>query len=167
MSDFDLFAGLSSLSKGNMNWYKSLSPEAQKQAHPYVIARWMVGTSDVAQLIRINTFVNPYLFTLPEEKDLLFKLLAASATGNTYRYKWMKPPGSSTAKISAEVVSRYYDVTLREGELYLFNHDSADVMEMAEALGYDKDELTKLKKELGDGSGTTEKSSRGKKTSKR
>ena len=156
---FDLFEGLAKLSAGDLQWYDRLSPEDKKAAAPFVIARWMAGTSDQAQLIRINTFVNPYAFSLGQEKALLFKLLAAAATGSTKRYNWMKAPGAkSSTKLRIEAIKQYYNVTTREANLYTANIASEDILEMAEELGWDQEELKKLKAEVTkDGSGIVEK----------
>jgi hypothetical protein len=161
---FDLFDGLEKISGRDMTWYDRLSPEDKKAASPFVIARWMTGTSDHAQLIRLNTFVNPYGFSLGQEKALLFKLLAAAATGKSRRYQWLKAPGAKSAtKLRLEAIKQYYDVSTREATLYAINIDGETIMQMAEELGWEKEELTKLKKEVGDGSGSTEKPSSSKK----
>ena len=155
---FDLFEGLSKLSSRDLQWYDTLSPEDQKAASPFVMARWMTGTSDQAQLIRINTFVNPYGFSLGQEKPLLFKLLAASATGKSKRYQWLKSPGAKSAtKLKLEVIKQFYEVSTREATTYASDIAAADIMEMAEELGWEQDEMKKLKKEVDDGSGSTKK----------
>ena len=156
---FDLFEGLAKLSSGDQQWYDRLSDEDKKAASPFVIGRWMTGTSDQAQLIRLNTFVNPYGFSLGQEKALLFKLLAAAATEKPKRYQWLKAPGAKgTVKLRLEVIKQYYEVSSREAALYT-TISAEDLIEIAEELGWEKDELTKLKKEVGDGSGSTEKQS--------
>lgn len=158
--NFDLFEGLANLGKKNYNWYSGLSDAGKKSASPFVMARWMTGTSDQAQLVRINTFVNPYLFQLGAEKDLLFKLLAASATGRNVRYNWIKAPGAKTAvKLKIEVIKQFYDISTREANMYLKNIDEDDIMEMADQLGWEKADITALKKEFSDGSGNTKKDS--------
>lgn len=156
--EFDLFAGLAQISKKNYSWYSDLSPEGKKSAAPFVIARWMTGTTDQAQLIRINSFVNPYLFTLGQEKDLLFKLLSASATGRNVRYNWIKSPGAkATVKLKVEAIKQYYEVSTREANLYIKNISDDDIMEMAESLGWDKTEINSLKKEFSDEPGNVKK----------
>ena len=75
--EFDLFSGLESLSKSDYGWYGKLSDEGKKQVAPLVLARWLSGTSDYLQLIKLNMLVNPYTFSLGNEKDLLCKLMAA------------------------------------------------------------------------------------------
>jgi len=157
---FDLFQGLSDLSKRDLQWYRKLPEEDQKSAAPFVIARWMTGTSDQAQLVRLNTFVNPYMFSLGTEKGLLFSLLAAAATGKSKRYSWLKAPGAKAAtKLRLEVIKQFYDVSTREAIGYADTIDAEDIMAMSEELGWDKEELAKLKKEVGDGSGSPKKPS--------
>lgn len=163
---FDLFDALARISSGDQQWFDRLSDEDKKAASPFVIARWLTGTSDQAQLIRLNTFVNPYVFSLGQDKALLFKLMAAACTGKTKRYQWIKgPPATKATKRSTEVVMQYYDMTSREAGLVVGNVSGADLLEMAEELGWDKEELTKLKKEV-DEPGSAEKSGSGKKKPK-
>lgn len=152
----DLFAFLGQLSKRDMAAYDRLSDEAKRAAAPFTGMRWMTGTSDAAQIVRINTFVNPYVFSLGKEKALLFKLLAASATGKTGRYFWQRGPGAKTERLRLEVIKAYYAVSTREAVDYSI--DPQTIMDMAEELGWDEDELKKLKAEVAkDGSGSTEK----------
>lgn len=163
---FDLFDGLAKLSSRDLQWYDKLTPEDQKAASPFVMARWMTGTSDQAQLVRINTFVNPYGFSLGQEKSLLFKLLAAAATGKSKRYQWLKSPGAkATIKLRLEVIKQYYDVSTREAIGY-DSIEGEDILTMAEELGWEVEELKKLKKEVSDGSGNTSKPSSVKKKSR-
>lgn len=152
-NSFDLFQGLSALGGKDLNWFASLSEAGQKAASPFVMARWMTGTSDQSQIIRLNTCVNPYMFGGLADKASLFQLMAAAATGKTKRYQWIKGPGAKTKKHSIEVIKGYYECSTREAVTYKIA--SEDLIEMAEELGLDKDEITKLKKELDDGSGTT------------
>ena len=157
---FDLFQGLSDLSTRDLRWYSKLPAEDQKAALPFVIARWMTGTNDQAQLVRINTFVNPYLFALGSEKGLLFSLLAAAATGKSRRYNWIKAPGmKAVTKLRLEAIKQYYDISTREAAGYADTIEAEDILAMAEECGWDAEELKKLKKEVGDGSGSTKKPS--------
>jgi len=143
---FDLFAGLDSLTAGDLNWYDKLSDDGKKAAAPFVIMRWLAGTSDPAQIVRLNTFVNPYAFSLGQEKALLFKLLAAATTHKLKRYYWLKAPGGTSNKLSLEVTKQYYGWSTREAELQPIEPD--DLITMAEELGWDNDQLKKLKAEV-------------------
>lgn len=129
-----------------MTWYDRLSDDGKKAAAPFVIMRWLSGTSDPAQIVRLNTFVNPYAFALGQEKALLFKLLAAATTHKPKRYYWLKGPGVTSNKLSLEVVKQYYGWSTREAQLQSF--EAPDLVTMAEELGWDADQLKKLKKEL-------------------
>lgn len=146
---FDLFEGLSKLSSRDLQWYDKLPDEDKKAASPFVMGRWMTGTSDQAQLVRINTFVNPYSFSLGQEKSLLFKLLAAAATGKTRRYKWLKAPGAKAAtKLRIEVIKQYYEASTREAASYAEAISSEDILTMAEELGWEQQKIKDLQKEL-------------------
>ena len=153
---FDLFEGLASLSSGNKEWYNNLSEAGQKASAPFVMTRWMTGTSDAAQIIRLNTVVNPYLFAGTADKSALFKLMAVAATGKSKRYSWVKGPGAKTKKMTIDVIKAYYDCSTREAVTYKVSNE--DLLEMAEELGLEKEDVAKLKKELDD-TGTTQKPS--------
>lgn len=117
----------------------------------------MTGTSDQSQIIRLNTVANPYLFSGTADKSALFKLLAVASTGKNVRYSWLKGPSSKTKKLTAEVICSYYECSQRESAGYKIDADS--LLEMAEELGWDKEQIAKLKKELDDGSGDAAKTS--------
>jgi len=156
-SDFDLFAGLAALGRKDLSWFESLSEAGQKAAAPFVMMRWMTGTSDQSQILRLNSFVNPYVFAGSADKGQLFKLLAATATGRNARYAWLKGPTTKAKRLSIEVISQFYECSSREAGTYVVDADS--LIEMAEQLGWEKDEIAKLKKEIDDGSGSTKSSS--------
>ncbi len=160
---FDLFATLGRISKGDTQWYEKLSDDAKKGVAPFVLMRWLSGTSDPAQVIALNTFSNPYMFSLGQQKELLCKLLAASCTGRTGRYSWIKAPGSKDAKLARQAIADFYGISQREAKMY--DVDAASVIEMAEQLGWDSDQLKKLTSEVDGGSGRTKAS--GSKASKR
>lgn len=152
---FDLWGFLGSLSKRDLRAYEKLSDEAKKGAAPFVLMRWMTGTSDAAQIVRLNTFVNPYAFSLGQDKTLLCKLLAAAATGKSGRYTWLKGPGSKGEKLKLEVIKEYYALSTREASEYKVSAD--DTMAMAEELGWDEERLKKLATEVGYGPATAKK----------
>jgi hypothetical protein len=146
---FDLFHFLGQLNKRNLQAYDKLTPEGQKAAHPFVIMRWLAGTSDEAQIIRLNEFVNKHVFGLGKEKELLFKLLAAACTGKTSRTKWLKGPGSQSKQLALEAIKQWYGCSTREANMYLPRLTSPMILEFGEELGWDKDDMKKLQVELG------------------
>lgn len=145
----DLFGFLGQLNKRDQQAYAKLSPDAKKAAHPLVIMRWLSGTSDPAQIIRLNMVANRYVFSLGTEKELLFKLLAAACTGRVNRTTWLKGPGSSSTRLAIEAIKAKYECSTREAEEHLPLLSAQDVVLYAEDAGWDKELLKKLATELG------------------
>lgn len=160
---FDLFAGLADLSKkneqglSNTEWFDRLSAAAQKAAAPLVMMRWLSGTSDPAQIIRLNTVPNRFVFAGTADKSAVFKLLAIGTSGKSSRYSWIKGPASKVKTLSLAVISQYYEISIREASTY--DIDAEDLLLMAEDLGWDADDIKKLSKEVQNGSSNTEKTS--------
>ena len=163
-SAFDLFAFLGQLNRRDTKAFEKLTEDGQKVAHPLVIMRWLSGTGDRAQIIRLSAFVNRYVFSLGNEKPLLFKLLAAACTGKTARSSWLKGPGSTSTRLALEAIMSQYQCSTREAKGYLPLLETADVIQFAEEAGWDKDVLKKLANELdkdhGPGSGSPSKKCR-------
>jgi hypothetical protein len=151
---FDLFSFLGQLNRRNLHAYDQLSDEGKKAAHPLVIMRWLSGTTDQAQIVRLNEFVNRYVFSMGTDKGLLFKLLASACTGNTARTKWIKGPSSSSTRLALEAIKSQFQCSTREAEQYLGMLEPTDIVRYAEAAGWDKDALKKLDTELGKENGT-------------
>jgi len=146
----DIFSILGKLNKGDLTIWDSLSEEERKGFSPLIISRWMSGTNDPLQIILLNEFVNKHIFKLDKDHpELMCKLIACCGTGSK-RVVWI---GDSKKKKSSsmalDVVKEYYDYTTHEAlsELPLLSND--DIIELAEELGYQVDEIKKLKKELG------------------
>lgn len=146
---FDLFQFLGQLNKRDLQAYDKLTDEGKKAAHPLVLMRWLTGTSDQAQIVRLNEFANKYVFSLGNEKPLLFKLLAASCTGKVGRNYWLKGPGGSSTRLSLEAIKAKYGCSTREAEHYVGLLDATDILQYAEDAGFDKDQMKKLQAELG------------------
>ena len=145
---FDLFAFLDALNKRDMEAYSKLSEEGQKAAHPLVVMRWLSGTGDQAQIVRLNSTANRCIFALGSEKALLFKLLAAACTGPK-RNNWIKGPGSSKSRLATMAISAKYGCSTREAEEHFRMLEPADVLQLAEQAGWEKDQIKKLQVELG------------------
>jgi hypothetical protein len=146
---FDLFQFLGKLNRRDQHAFTELTEEGQKAAHPLVIMRWLSGTSDPAQIIRLNEFANKYVFSLGHDKELLFKLLAAACTGRVNRTTWLKGPTSTSTKLAIAAIMAKYQCSTREAKEYLPLLEAADVVGYAEDAGWEADQLKKLKLELG------------------
>jgi len=148
-STFDLFAFLGQLNKRSSTAYTELSEEGKKAAHPLVVMRWLSGTSDAGQIVRLNTFANRYVFSLGSHKELLFKLLAASCTGRGSRAQWIKGPSGTSTRLALDAITQKYECSNREAQDYLELLEPADVIGYAEELGWEKEQCKKLLLELG------------------
>ena len=151
----DLFKFLDDISKKDDTAYDRLSEEADREFQPYVIMRWLTGTSSARQIYYLNTLVNPYVWTLHKHKKLLYNLLTTSTNGKPQRYKWVRAQSRRDKKpLSTQIVKSYIGYSTREAQDALEVLTVEDIIEYADELGYQKDEITKLKREWKDGKGT-------------
>jgi hypothetical protein len=74
----------------------------------------------------------------------------ACTTGKPQRCTWLKQPSTAgTAKpITNRVVREYFGYSKRDATSSLSLLEEGDIMLMAEELGYQPDDITKLRKEL-------------------
>lgn len=145
----DLFPFLSRLNRRDMSAYDNLTEDQKKEASALVIMRWLSGTSDPAQIVRLNAFANKYIFSLGNEKGLLFKLLAASCTARASRNSWLKGPSSKSSKLAIEAIKQNFQCSTREAKDYQGLLSSADILRYAEDAGWETAQLKKLTTELG------------------
>lgn len=144
----DLYEFLDHITKGDRDYLNSLSEADLKSLAPVLVMRWLTGTTDAKQIRYLNHLVNPLVFRLYQHPQLLYKLMMTSSTNTTKRYDWVKKgkPASKTP-ISLDIVKRSYRCTEREALIYLPLIKKEDIVEMAEALGEDKELIKKLQKE--------------------
>ena len=147
----DIFKVLGDLSTGDHLTYRKLSDDEKKGFAPLVIMRWMTGTSDAGQIIAINTYANKAIFPLGKHPELLAMLLASCSTQKrARRYNWLGLKSSKKKKLAHQVVMEYFDYSSREMARISSLPPDEEILMMAESLGWQKDEITKLKKELKD-----------------
>ena len=146
----DIFDLLKRIDSSDKDIYSTLTHEESKSFAPLVVMRWMSGTSDERQLRLLNGIVNTYVFNIPNHKSLLTKLMAISATGKTFRYKWMKlEAGKEKAKpLSLKVLCAVYGFSMKHANTAIVHFDVNDIIQMAKDLGYQDDELKKIQKEF-------------------
>lgn len=146
----DIFDVLAQLDAGNRALWETFSEEQQKAFASLIIMRWMSGTSDARQIIALNEFVNPYVFALGKHQQLLSKLLVASSSKKPRRYFWLSAKskkGGSKKKVIA-LLKEAYEVSEKEAVTYLPNAHLDDCVALAEKLGWQKEDIAALKKEL-------------------
>ncbi len=147
----DLFDLLNRLNKKEKDIWSKYSDEERKQISPFIIMRWLSGTTDKRQIIFLNELVNKIVFDFSNNKELLLKLLAIANSGIPRRYFWLKQKSVSGEKHRhtriREVVEQYYSCSPKEAKEYLTFLEKEDIIEMCETLGMQKEEIQLIKKE--------------------
>jgi hypothetical protein len=142
---FKVLANLNSPRSGDV--YAKLSDDEKKGFAPLVIMRWMSGTSDARQILALNTFVNPVVFPLAKHPHLLSLLLQVSSSKTNGRCSWLGIKSKKKNVEALKVVGEYLEMSDRELKMLNPFPTENEVMQMAEELGWQKEELAKLKKE--------------------
>lgn len=129
--------------------YSTYTESEQKTIAPYVAMRWLSGVNDMRQIIFLNEIVNPYVFALGKDKDLLLKLMTICTTGKQRRYKWIKQGKKETAfPLATKLVQTFYGYSKSHAKDALPSLTNDDLLSHAEELGYQPAEVKKLKLEL-------------------
>jgi len=146
----DLFKLLDAINKKKITYYRELSEEEQKEFAPVVIMRWLSGTKDDGQIVFLNEIVNPFVTDLYKHKELLYMLMTVCTDGKFKKYAWKKPKGKllPSMPLSIEVLKTYYNYNTKEASDVIGIFDVNDIIEHAELLGYEKEDITKIKAEF-------------------
>lgn len=142
----DIFDLLTRLDSNRTDIFCQLTDEEKKAFAPLVVMRWMTGTSDEYQIIKLSEFVNPYVFSLGDHKHLLMRLLQCASSGRRKQYRWIALKGSKKDSKRVKVISDYFQISTREAKDYIVS--SQEIISYAEDLGWQKSEISDLKKEL-------------------
>jgi hypothetical protein len=143
---FQLLGSIDNPRSGDV--YDNLSDDEKKGFAPLVVMRWMTGTSDERQVMLLNEFVNPYVFPLGKHPQLLMQSLQVASSKKSKRYGWLGVKGGKKSTLANAVIAEYFDYSTREVALLNPRPSSQEILQMAEELGWQKDEGAKLKKEL-------------------
>lgn len=147
----DIFELLGQLDRKNYQLWDQLSEEQRKAFSPLVTLRWMAGTSDHMQIVMLNELINPLVFSFgAERKPVLMQLMTVCTSGRAQRYSWPAYNIKSSKKISKAIqaVAEFYQLNESDAEdtRQLFNDE--EVLDLADQLGWQKDEVKDLKDEL-------------------
>lgn len=145
----DIFQVLNQIDKKNFNQWNEWSEEQKKEFSPYMILRWMAGTDNPGQLIRLGEIACSTVFEFSSKKDLMLLILTTCSIDGPKRYKWLAPKGADkTQPGSIKLISEVYGLSAKDAEksLKLFSND--DIIQLAEHCGMQSDEIKLLKKEL-------------------
>jgi len=145
----DLWDVLKKIDVQNRTFYDDLSEEQQKALQPFVIMRWLTGTNNAGQIQLVNEFVNRYAFTFSKHKSLMCKLMTVCTDGKLHRYKWIKPiQAQGSFPLAADTISKYSGISTKYAREAVKILSSETILEYAQQLGCQKEEMTKLKAEL-------------------
>lgn len=146
----DIFKVLGAADSKQEDFYEKLTDEERKEMQPFLVARWMSGTFNASQVYFLNEFVNPYAFSLTSHKQLLWQLLTVCNAGKSQRYTWNKLPAKrESGKPNAlKVVRQYFGYSSREAIDALDILKREDVISLAEQLGWQPEDITKIRREL-------------------
>jgi len=159
----DIFKVLGELDRKNFYLWDKLTPEEQKGFSPLIALRWMAGIEDQRQIIFLNEIVNMSIFNITTKnsagqetydkdflKEMMMKLLAVCSSGKTQRYSWVNYKfTNSKKKIAVGLISEHYGMSLKDAEDTVKLFSPGEILELAEAAGFQKDEIKLLKKEVG------------------
>lgn len=140
---------LAALDRKDVDFYSNLSVEEQKQIQPFVLMRFLSGTYNKRQVMLVNTVINPYCFTLNNDKDLLWKLLTICTSGKRQKYFWNKPNlTKSDNPVACKVIQEYFGYNSHDASNALKLLSKDDIISMAEEMGWQDEETNKIRKEF-------------------
>lgn len=146
----DIFRVLKAADTKDTTFYSKLEDEEKKQLQPFLVMRWLTGTFSKQQVFLINEVLNPYAFSLYQHKELLWKLSTICTSGKSQRYVWNKIETKTVEHpISVKIIQEFTGYNSRDAVQALKLFEPIDVVEMAEEMGWQDDEINKSRKELG------------------
>lgn len=145
----DIFAVLNHISTKDVEYYGNLSDEEKKGFFPVVVTRWLSGTNNAKQIFFLNELVNPFVFSLHKHPELLYILMTLCTSGKSQRYFWNKTVSKTTGiPTIISVIREYFGYNTKQANEALPVLSDDDILSYADDLGYQKETITKLKKEL-------------------
>lgn len=147
--NLDIFGVLNNIRKHNIDFFDTLNEQQVKEFQPFVIMRWLAGSTNPNEINLLNEIVNSAVFTFgASDKKLLYYLLSISMIDSSARNKFIKPSQRTTATEEVKLLQQYYHYSAREAREAAGVLSTDELLELAEDLGYEKDQLKKLKNEL-------------------
>lgn len=145
----DIFWVLKQLDNKSFDLWDQLTEEQRKEVSPFVILRWLSGCADPEQLVMLGEVACACLFEFGQKKELMLKVLTACTANGSKRYKWINPKGSAKASSKAvQLIAVTYGMSMRHAADVRPQFTTDELLMLAEAQAWQKDELKDLQKEL-------------------
>jgi len=110
MSELTVFQVLSELEKKNYFLWEQLTESEQKQFHPLVLMKWMIGSGVPATRLQQ---VNLNLFSLSKQQQFL--KLATAGQKKSRRWQWVQKKAKDDAEL-LKAIQFVYDTNIRQAE---------------------------------------------------
>ena len=112
--------------------------------------RWLSGTSSMRQVFFLNELVNHLVFEFTDHKKLLVQLMSLCTDGKFTKYQWKKMSAKNNSSMSKSVgvIKEYFKYTTIQAKESMSLLSDNDVVDYAEQLGKQPDEIKTIKKEL-------------------
>lgn len=146
----DIFRVLKAADGKKGDFFESLTDDERKEFQPFLVGRWMSGTAHPAQVCLLNEFFNPYAFALTTHKQLLWQLLTVCNVGKAQRYVWNKLPAKreSGRPNAIRAVREFYGYNTEHAIDALDILTRSQVLEIAENLGWQQEDIAKIRREI-------------------
>ena len=153
--DLDLFELLKRADKKDFEYFSTLSEKEKAAFQPWVAMRFMSASTDgmdaIQSILMSNYVLNRHFQITSKDKELFYRLMCVSGDGNTKRRHMQKPPKPNrVSPFITDLVSQINGETLDDDEVYIFLTKNdilvSDLKELAEDLGYPKEQIKDLKK---------------------
>lgn len=140
----DIFHILKNIDSGNVSFYTDLSEEEQKTVSMVVLLKWFTGTKNKHQIIAANALLNHLVYDFGQNhKLLLYYLFLISSSGTEKSYKWINK--SAVKDLYIKIISEYFKISKNKAKQYRHMYSIADLVDMANEMGYDEDTMKKIK----------------------
>lgn len=145
----DIFELLKEIDKGNYRYFDNLTEEQIASFSPLVVMRWMSGTDDAKQILRLNTILNPRIYNLAKHKELLYKTLCVCSNKQYKRYTWMKVLNAKkvgNCDDVLQIIAKYYSTSIKDSKQIQKILSVEDFTGILTSLGYQTEDIKKYKK---------------------
>ena len=146
----DIFKLLDGISKNDISLIDSLSEEELKEVSPFFLQMWLKCPDNNfdGRMCLTNEIINPYILSLSAHKKLLYKLMCVAHGFDIQTRYYLSKNKKISVKKHLIAIMDYYKCNEREARDYSNLLQKDDIIEIAEALGYDDEEVKEITNEI-------------------